>query len=389
MPQKQAAPLLTRLDLAAWVIVGGIILFLLVVNNRLTEAVTTPTVGYLYPAYGGVQNVWFAPVEKPEEARQITFSEHGIYDFAASADGRYLAYSERIEPSGLHEIMLMNLQTRQVTQVTNCVAAQADCRSPMFRPTGGAIAYERVNTNTGVGSGIGVIRIWLADISRQPYDNQPLSQDSSFIGHSPRWARDGNSLAFYSSDIANPGILVYNFNPAEGQQTLKFVPSQYGVTGALSPNGQQLVYPDLSRRPDGQVYSFLRLADLAGLRYEDLTSPEDAVDDTDAMWNPDGETITIARRYTDERYTRGYQLYDLRVSDGQATPLLVDEAYSHGFFEPDKTGRLVVLQRFPLNADNPVSSSPQVWVIDRQSKALTLITDNAFHPRWIVGARLP
>lgn len=376
----------TRLDVIALSIVLASVGVIALLSLLTAPSPQVPTVAYIYPALGGVQNVWFAPLDDPASAMQMTTTEYGIYDFAVSADGRYLAYAERIEPAGLHEIMLLNLQTRQVTQVTNCVADDADCRGAAFRPTGNAIAYERVSVNTGIGSGIGTIRIWLADISAPPYSNQPLSQDSQFIGYSPVWSGDGNALAFYSADVTSPGILIYNFNPSEGEQTLKLVPSQYGTVGGLAPNGEQLAFPDASRRSDGSVYSFLRLADLAKLEFVDLTSPEDNVDDIDAVWHNDGSKVAILRRYTDERYTRGHQLYDLDMTTREVTPLIVDENYSHGFFTFDSSGTMIVMQRFPFNTDSAMASQPQVWVYAMSDGTLTRITDNAYHPRWVYGA---
>jgi Tol biopolymer transport system component len=378
--------LLTRLDLVAWTVVALVVVGVLAINNLSDPARRGATVAYIYPAYSGISNVWFASVNDPTQKEQVTFTEYGIYDFAVSADGTYVAYSERTEPTGLHEIMLLNLNNKQITQVTNCVAEEADCRAPAFRPTGNAIAYERLNTNTGIGTGIGVTRIWLADLSTTPYDNQPLSQDSNFVGYQPQWAADGNSLAFYSSDLANPGILVYNFNPSEGDQTLKFVPSQNGVVGALSPNGSQLVFPEYSRRTDGNAAPFLRLADLEGLSFIDLTNPEDNIDDIDAVWYPDGKRLVILRRYLDERFTRGYQLFTLDLADKSVTPLLVDQNFSHGYFSFDSSGTMITMQRFGFDPNNAAGTTPGVWTLNLATNAMTLLSDNAFSPRWVIGA---
>lgn len=376
---------ITKLDVVALSLSAGVLALVAVLTTQSDPRRIGPAVAYMYPALGGVQNVWIAPIDNPAAAEQVTFAPLGIYDFGVSHDGTYLAYSERTAPTGLHEIMLMNLNTRQVTQLTRCVEENADCRTPVFRPGGRVLAYERVNANTGIGTGIGVVRIWLADISRQPYETVPLSPDSQFIGYGPEWSLDGNVLAFYSSDIASPGILVYNLNPSEGAQTLKYVPSQYGTVGGLSPNGQRLVFPDMYRRLDGQVYSFLRIADLNGLDFVNFTNPEDEVDDTEAVWHPDGTRVTIVRRYTDDRFTRGYQLYDIDVATGAATPLLVDPAYSHGFFSYDNSGQMIVLQRFPFEAQTATGSNPQVWTLNVATRELTLISENAFHPRWVYG----
>jgi len=380
---------ITRLDVVALSVSAAVLALVALLTQQSDPRRIGPAVAFLYPALGGVQNVWLAPIENPSAAEQVSFAPLGIYDFGVSPDGTYIAYSERTAPSGLHEIMLLNLNTRQVTQVTQCVAENADCRTPVFHPSRRVIAYERVSANTGIGTGVGVVRIWLADISRQPYETLPLSSDSQMIGYGPEWSLDGSTLAFYSSDIASPGILVYHFNPTEGAPTLKYVPSQYGTVGGLSPDGQRLVFPDMYRRADGQVYSFLRIADLEGLDFVNFTNPEDEVDDIEAVWHPDGTRVTIVRRYTDDRFTRGYQLYNVDVSTLQAAPLLVDPAYSHGFFSYDSSGQMIVLQRFPFDPQTVAGSSPQVWALEAATGRLTLISDNAFHPRWVYGVDTP
>ncbi|MCS6836825.1 MAG: hypothetical protein NZ750_12510 [Anaerolineae bacterium] len=351
------------------------------------QAEAGPLVAYLAPAYGGLQDLWLAPPDDPSQAQQVTRSDGGLYDFGVSSDGQYIAYSERQQPSGLNEIFLLNLRTRSVTQLTNCVAEDADCRAPRFQPNGDILAYERMTMNTALrsqGVGLGAIRIWVLDLRQTPYQTRPLADSDQFIGHSPLWSRDGNSIAFYSADLANPGILVYQFGNA-ADKALKFIPSQYGSVGTLSPEGRRLVFPDLTRRGES-IYSYLRLADLDALQFVNLTDPAEPIDDADARWSPVGETLVITRRYTDERFTRGYQLYTLDARTGQTSPLVEDARYSHGFFEFNAAGTQIVLQRFPLvseTGDMLNDSRPQIWLKDLQTGELRLLAENAFHPRWV------
>jgi len=351
------------------------------------QAAPGPLLAYLAPAYGGLQDLWLSPLDDPTQAQQITRSSGGLYDFGVSEDGQFIAYSERQQPSGLNEIFLLNLRTRQAIQLTNCVAEDADCRAPRFQPRGDILAYERMTMNSSLraqGVGVGAIRIWVLDLRQAPYETRPLADSDQFIGHSPLWSRDGSSIAFYSADLANPGIMVYQFaNPED--KALKFIPSQYGSVGTLSPEGRRLVFPDLTRRGEA-IASYLRLADLDALEFVNLTDPAAPIDDTDAKWSPTGETIIIARRYTDERSTRGYQLYRLDASTGQAEALVEDARYSHGFFEFNADGTQIVLQRFPLvseTGDTLNDSRPQIWLKDLQTGELRLLADNAFHPRWV------
>lgn len=358
------------------------------------------TVAYLSPAYGGVENIWIARVSDPANAVQVTDSELGVFDFGVSPDGRYIAYAERRPVDNawqnvnfLSEIMLLDLQTGRVRQLTQCVAQDADCRTPVFRNGGDVIAYERQGINSTLNEvGPGAIRIWLLDVANGA--TQPLTPDPQFVGYAPQWSADGQSIAFYNSDIRNPGIMVYDFASSDGAETsLKLVPSSHGTVGALSPNGNQLVYPEVTRREtevDGQIYNdiytYLRIADLNALEFRDLTDPQGVTDDTNARWHPDGQRMAIERRYTDERYTPGYQIYLLDVTSGETEPLLVDPLYSHGFFDWNRAGDKLVLQRFArAQPGAPVEATyPGVWVYDMQADALTEIAANAFHPRWVI-----
>jgi dipeptidyl aminopeptidase/acylaminoacyl peptidase len=389
---KRPAFRLRRFDVAMLgtaLLLGLVLLVLAETSNPKRLGIT---VAYLAPAYGGVQDVWLAPLNDPQNPIRLTNTRYGVYDFGVNDDGSKLVYAERSE-SGQHELILLNLQTRQHTPLTTCEAEGADCRTPRFRPSVGGqsvLAYERVTMATRLGMGenatqlgMGAIRIWLMDLTTR--ETRPLADDPQFIGHSPRWSLDGGSIAFYSADITNPGIMVYNFAPAEGQKSLKFVPSQYGAVGTLSPNGTQLIFPDLIRRSDGQIYAYLRLADLQGLQYVNFSAPEDPIDDTAAEWHPNGQSVVVERRYTDDRYTRGYQLYSVDVATSAVTPLIVDDAYNHGFFAFNSTGSHLLLQRFPFAPPEGGNTTPQVWVYDMATGALSLIADNAFHPRWVVG----
>lgn len=337
-------------------------------------------VAYLAPAYGGIQNIWLAPVNDAASAIQLTNAAGSVWNFSVSPDGRFIAYAARDPETTLNELWLLDLQTRQTQQLTNCVAENADCRTPEFQLGGNVIAYERQIIDTGVTSGTGAIRIWLLDLTTQPYSTRPLSDDSQLIGHSPQWSADGGTIAFFSANIANPGVLIYNFAPAAGERTLKFIPGSNGSVGTLSPNGKQLVFPDIEQRPD-RIASYLKIADLEALKFQRLTPEGEPVEDENARWHPDGQRLAITRRYLDDRFTNGYQLYMMQTSDGSVTPLAVDAKYSHGFFAWNATGDKLVFQRFELGV---ADARPEIWWRDMTTGELTRLATNAFHPRWVL-----
>lgn len=345
-------------------------------------------VAYLYPLDAPLQNVWIAPVNDPSQAQAVTDSEMGIFDFGVSPDGRFIAYSERDTTTRTLDIYLLDLETGTSNQLTDCGSQAAECSTPIFHPTDNAIVYLRQapNTDSEVHSD-GAPQIWVLDIATG--QTQSLSVDSQTSGYAPQWADDGNTIAFFSGEAHKPGILVFNFTPqnSDDQRSLNFVPSSHGGVGTLSPNGGQLIFPDMVARQGG-YFAHMKLVDFTQdpPLFTNFTDPQDAIDDAAVDWHPSGQFVTIERRYMDERYTRGFQLYNVDISTQEVTPLLVDEDYSHHYFEWNRSGDSLVVQRIPLLNDDGTASnqaSPQIWVLNSETGNLTLISEQAFHPRWI------
>lgn len=371
----------------------GLVVVLLLVVIGLVAYLGSPArrgamVAYLYPLDATLQNIWLTPVNDPTQAQQLTDTETGIYDFDVSPDGRSIAYSERDPETLLLDIYLLNLDTGNTRRLTTCGEDDSECHTPTFHPDGEILAYMRQSLNRELETvGPGVPRIWLLQL--QNGATQPLSQDQQLIGHSPQWSDDGNTIAFYSADLMNPGVLVYNFNPQTSEQaTVNFIPSAHGSVGALSPNGRELVFPDIVNR-SGSYYTYLKIADLdaAPPEYTDFTDAQGPTDDIGVDWHPGGQQITMERRFTDERYTRGYQLYQVDVESGEIVPLLYDERYSHHYFTWNRAGSMLVVQRIQLLDDNGETNRgarPEIWVLNAETGDLIKISDQAYYPRWVI-----
>ena len=376
---------LDKLDFAVLLIVA-ICLGGLVVAAYLGDPSRQPArVAYLYPALAAQQDVWIAPVDDPSAQQQATFSEYGVYDFDFSPDGRWLAYADR-SGTGTVTLRLRDLSTGGLRDLVDCVALAAYCSSPVFSPDGKTLAYQRAES---FGASYGLTRIWLIDMTSTEYDTVPLIADKQVVGHSALWSADSNTVGFYSADRSQPGILIYEFVPRDGSDVqLRFIPSSHGTMGTLSPNGQQVVFPDLVRRND-QFFSHLQIADLANKEFAAFTDPAGPWDDVTAQWSPDGETIAFARRYTDDRWTPGHQLYLRRQSAAaEPTPIAFDERYSTSYARWNSAGDSLVLQRLPLkNADDTGANMarPEVWVHDLESGESHKIIEDAYLPQWVAG----
>lgn len=341
-------------------------------------------VAYLYPATSSPQNVWMAEIDNPDAKEQVTFSENGVYDFDFSPNGDWLAFSERSE-AGIVNLRLMDMRNGRVTDLVDCEAQYAYCTTPVFSPDGSKLAYQRSESING---SFGLSRIWLVDMTSGNYETDRLIDDGQVVGHSPVWAASGNTIAFYSSDSREPGILIFDFVPREGSDAqLRFIPSSYGAMGTISPNGQRIIFPEIARRGE-QFVAQLRVADLWNKTFAAFTDPDSPADDANARWSPDGQTVALARRYTDNRWTAGHQLYLWTASDADQalTPILYDERYNTSYFRWNQTGDRLVLQRFPLargNGGDNRQRVPEVWIYDLENGESSKIVENAFVPRWL------
>ena len=370
-----------------------IVAIVLVIAVALTSYLANPAqpgkmIAYLYPASGDVPNIWLSSLENPDDKQQITFSTMGVYDFAVDSRGQSIAYSVRDEVSRSRDIYVLDLTTGNERRVTFCVDAGAECHSPVFHPEDAVIAYVRIQSEASAGNiDADVPRIWVLDLVSDT--NRLLSENTELTGHSPLWSDDGNTIAYYSADLSAPGVMVYNFNPQINEtQTLNYVPAYNGSVGTLSPNGLKLVVPDIVNR-DGQLFTYLKLIDFTDspATFENFSDPDGATDDIAVQWHPDGQHVTVGRRYTDERWTRGYQLFQIDAESGEETTLLYNENYGHYFFTWDNTGDNLLMQRLSLlNDDGTVNqqAGPEIWVLDYQTGELTQIVEEAYFPRWVI-----
>ncbi len=340
---------------------------------RYSFTVTPPRVAYLAPADGMIQNVWMVDPANPDHAEQVTDSSDGVFNFSVSPDGTRIAYTENHRGLGTADIMLLNLETGTKTPITHC--ANAFCASPVWRPDGQMIAYERAEIDPVLGTT--AARIWLIDLTTSPISARQLFEDSQILGYGAQWSADGSRIAVMDSNASL--IRVYDFN---SDQTFS-VSNRLGTSGALSPDGKHLLYPEMITQND-EPRTVLRSADLDTEDSALVSDPDGTTSDQAGAWSPDGTQIAIARQ--DDAVARGTQIVLLDLRTDAVASLTDDPRYSNSSFWWDPTGTQLVIYRFPLLGEDlkpdPLAR-PEIWTLDVASRALTKVASNAFLPSWV------
>lgn len=335
--------------------------------------VNLPKVLYLSPSTSPQRNLMSYDLNTGE-VQQLTDTEFGVADYAISPDGKLIAYSI-YNQDGSADIWLYDVKTGSTRQLTNC--ANAFCAAPSWHPDGTRIAYEREDYNSSLGV-VGARRIWVVDINS--VQSTTLFQDSQIVGHSPTFSPSGNRIALFSTNP--PGIMVYDFVSGESA----IIDSMQGIVGSFSADGTKLIYPILVRGAMGDTfYTQLEGLEVSGAlsegrRYRITGDPSAPIEDIQGFWNPDGVHIALARRYLDDRYTFGAQIYLLNTETNEVEPLVYEESYTHGGLEWSPDGNLLVYQRF----NHEVSGSkPEIWYYNMTTKESVKVTDDAFLPGFL------
>ncbi len=339
-------------------------------ERQAATAASALHVAYLAPADASAPELYLADLVTGT-VTQLTTAESGIEDFAVSPSGDQIAYT-RNNADGTSDVWLVDVARAASRPLTACVNAR--CSSPAWHPDETRLLYQREDVTDGAGQARTEARAWVVDV--RTAETRLLFDDPQLLGMDPQWSPDADRIAVY--DPRAGGIRVHAL--AAGTETL--IPIATRVSGTFSPDGTRLIYPVLVRGSMGQAfYTHLTIANMAASEREPVSGAEDTpVEDGFASWSPDGSRLVVARRYLDERYTSGKQLYTLELATGAVQPLVVDAQYTHAAPQWDAAGQRIVYQRFDLRTPDAV---PEIWVYDEATGDARQVATNAFFPAWV------
>ncbi len=310
-----------------------------------------------------------------QKRSRLTETEAGVIDYSPGPRGNSIVYTAA-RGNGSSDIRLIDLVTGSDILLYECGAASR-CQSPAISPDGQMVAFEQFDWDTSAaGTRVpGARQVWLMpNVSgASPTRVHPEEQ----VTNSPDWSPDG-ILTFYNDSLSAVTLL-----EPQGLEPVNLVPNGLGLLGSWSPDGDFLILPEIVfplEAEDGEAdfFSHLYRVDAASLDVEDLSLG--TVEDASPAYSPDGEWIAFGRKYLDERWTPGRQVWIMRADGSQPRAITDDPDFSHSSlaWSPDSTH--FAYMRLNLADSNQV---PEIWMTNREGNEYQFLVEGGYLPQWI------
>lgn len=324
-------------------------------------------VAYLTPSEGA-SNLFLLDPESAAVQR-VTSEPYGVYDYAISPDGTRAVISVSRDANGERDLVLVNLDGSERKVLLRCDVEV--CQSASWSADGTRIAFERrALIQRAIGKLPGPARIWLMDVNTQ--QTVPLYADNQRIGSLPMWSPVDDRLAFVdSTDSAVTIIDTVSLEPLQ-------LPSNLGDPGAWSPDGNQLIFPDILPLED-RGYNQMYRVDLARSVITTVF-PISTHNDAAVAWAPSGALIAFSRQEAGSRALIGAQIWTAKPDGSSAQRVTSDYEYSHFRLAWSPDERWLVAQRFKLTEQY---AKPQVWLSSRDGATQRVLAEDATQPVWV------
>ncbi|MBI4926477.1 MAG: PD40 domain-containing protein [Anaerolineae bacterium] len=320
-------------------------------------------VAYLHPLQG--PELW---VKLPgDEPRQVSFTDGRVFDFTVGRSGEEIIYSV-INDQGGTALWIMNRSGEDVRELLDCAADW--CANPAISPDGRQVAYARRLAGVNPGSAPGIPRVWMLDrasgITRQLFANPNI------IGSEPQFSPDGRWLVFY--DGIEVGLRLVEL--ASNQDFL--LPSNLGMTAGWSPDGLDLFFNRVVEDEATGNSTLYRYAISTQQISKVIENAEVSMDYGPASVHPNGELIALGVRDLSGNPAR--QLILFNRDGSQVKVLTTDVSLNVAAYQWSADGQAILFQGLQLGSSD---ARPSIDLLDVNSGAITLVSEQATQPRWI------
>lgn len=358
---------------------------LILIPGRAKSQTATTKIIYLALGDNDVENLWIVDLADPTAPEQVTssYDKPGtrLYDYQITADGRFVAYVlNNTEMPSEEEIILLDLQTHQTQQLTNCTVMEADCYEFSLRPNGHFIAYYLVSPDSR--------QIRVIDLNIFPYADiiiDEFDRKEPFIHHAlPSW-------------VGNTGLLTYNLPSPDFSFQLYDVEKGRKLT--ILPLGTVSRMPYFS--PDGSRYAYYQSeTDMTPriIQVRETNTPAEPISTYDKGelsegwigggiedWHPDNEQLLIRVQYLRTGPDMTALQFDLAIfntTTGKIEYLTNDLDYAAYNASWNADATYILYQRCHRRDQDDCSRS-QIMIYEMSSGEITPLPIFGMFPNWV------
>ncbi len=323
-----------------------------------------PEVIYISPS-SDARELWSLTLGS--QPRPLTSTGGGIYDYAVSPTGDFVAYSVANKAGGL-DIWDMGRDGSDQKVLVDCASDR--CTAPSWSPDGARLAYSRESPNPVEGQPHGPPRVWIYEMATA--QNNPLYQDSQMLGYGPSWSPDGKRLAAWDGGAGSIRVLDLQTN-----ETM-LLPSQSGNPGTWSPDGLTMLYDDISLVGE-QPYVKMFIADFATKKIRPAFNDDTQLTDYSVpTWSPDGQWVAAGVKTPTSGL--GSALWIMHPDGSAGRAVAEDPQYTYGSYKWDPWSSAVIFQRFALNVPY---AKPEILLWHMADNSTQVIAQDASLPQWL------